>query len=49
MKPSLCHGDLWGGNIQVDVEQTILFQSSAVYGHAEGTFILASKELTTNS
>lgn len=43
IKPSLCHGDLWDGNVQIDVDtkQTILFDSCAFYGHAEGTFILA--------
>ena len=41
IKPSLCHGDLWDGNVQIDVDtkQTILFDSCAFYGHAEGTFI----------
>lgn len=38
IKPSLCHGDLWDGNVQTDVDtgQTILFDSCAFYGHAEG-------------
>lgn len=38
IKPSLCHGDLWDGNVQIDVDtkQTILFDSCAFYGHAEG-------------
>lgn len=40
IKPSLCHGDLWDGNVQTDVDtgQTILFDSCAFYGHAEGKF-----------
>lgn len=38
IKPSLCHGDLWDGNVQTDVNtgQAILFDSCAFYGHAEG-------------
>lgn len=38
IKPSLCHGDLWDGNVQIDVDtnRTILFDSCAFYGHAEG-------------
>lgn len=41
IKPSLCHGDLWDGNVQTDVDtkQTILFDSCTFYGHAEGMFI----------
>ncbi|KAL2285723.1 hypothetical protein FJTKL_07729 [Diaporthe vaccinii] len=37
IKPSLCHGDLWDGNVQMDTDtgQTILFDSCAFYGHAE--------------
>ncbi|KAK2610174.1 hypothetical protein N8I77_003627 [Diaporthe amygdali] len=40
IKPSLCHGDLWDGNVQIDVDtnQTILFDSCAFYGHAEVDF-----------
>lgn len=38
IKPSLCHGDLWDGNVQTDVDtgRAILFDSCAFYGHAEG-------------
>ena len=37
IKPTLCHGDLWDGNIQVDVdtEQPIVFDLCAFYGHNE--------------
>ncbi|KAH9986439.1 Fructosamine kinase-domain-containing protein [Xylariaceae sp. FL0662B] len=37
IKPTLCHGDLWDGNIQMDVEakQPILFDSCCFYGHNE--------------
>ncbi|KAI0600588.1 hypothetical protein F4775DRAFT_544622 [Biscogniauxia sp. FL1348] len=37
IKPSLCHGDLWDGNVQYDVDtkQPILFDSCAFYGHNE--------------
>lgn len=38
LKPSLCHGDLWDGNVQVDrkTNQVILFDPCAFYGHGEG-------------
>ena len=37
IKPTLCHGDLWDGNVQIDVktEQPIVFDSCAFYGHNE--------------
>ena len=37
IKPTLCHGDLWDGNVQVDVEtkQPIMFDSCTFYGHNE--------------
>ncbi|KAI1391832.1 Fructosamine kinase-domain-containing protein [Hypoxylon trugodes] len=37
IKPALCHGDLWDGNIQIDVEtkQPIMFDSCCFYGHNE--------------
>lgn len=37
LKPSLCHGDLWDGNVQIDTatNQVILFDSCAFYGHGE--------------
>lgn len=40
IKPSLCHGDLWDGNIQIDVEsgEPILFDPCAFYGHHEMDF-----------
>ena len=35
--PRLCHGDLWDGNIQVDVDtqQPVMFDPCPFYGHAE--------------
>ncbi|KAI1455462.1 Fructosamine kinase-domain-containing protein [Annulohypoxylon moriforme] len=37
IKPSLCHGNLWDGNIQIDVEtkQPIIYDSCCFYGHNE--------------
>lgn len=37
IKPTLCHGDLWDGNVQIDVntKQPIIFDSCAFYGHNE--------------
>jgi protein-ribulosamine 3-kinase len=37
IKPTLCHGDLWHGNVEIDVntQQLILFDSCAVYAHNE--------------
>lgn len=37
IKPTLCHGDLWDGNVQIDVntQQPIMFDSCAFYGHNE--------------
>ncbi|KAJ6785705.1 hypothetical protein PWT90_08713 [Aphanocladium album] len=40
IKPSLCHGDLWDGNIQfnVDTQQPIIFDPCSFYGHHEMDF-----------
>ena len=37
IKPSLCHGDLWDGNIQMDsvTKQPTLFDPCPFYGHHE--------------
>ncbi len=37
IKPSLCHGDLWDGNIQKDVatDQPVVFDPCPFYGHSE--------------
>ena len=37
IKPTLCHGDLWDGNVQIDVEtkQPVMFDSCTFYGHNE--------------
>ncbi|KAK8013150.1 hypothetical protein PG991_009421 [Apiospora marii] len=37
IKPSLCHGDLWDGNVQIDVDtqQPIMFDAVCFYGHNE--------------
>lgn len=37
IKPTLCHGDLWDGNVQIDVntKQPVVFDSCASYGHNE--------------
>ena len=37
IKPVLCHGDLWHGNIEFDVatQYPIMFDSCCVYGHNE--------------
>ena len=39
IKPVLCHGDLWHGNIEVDLDtqNAIMFDSCCVYGHNECT------------
>lgn len=38
IKPSLCHGDLWDGNVKIDRDtgQIVLYDSCSFYGHAEG-------------
>ena len=37
IKPTLCHGDLWQGNVEIDKStgKPILFDSCAVYAHNE--------------
>ena len=42
IKPTLCHGDLWDGNVQIDVnsKQLVLFDSCAFYGHNESEHIV---------
>ncbi|SPO04701.1 uncharacterized protein DNG_07386 [Cephalotrichum gorgonifer] len=37
IKPTLCHGDLWDGNIQIDVDKKrpIIFDACCFYGHNE--------------
>ncbi|KAK8108955.1 Fructosamine kinase-domain-containing protein [Apiospora sp. TS-2023a] len=37
IKPSLCHGDLWDGNVQIDddTQQPIMFDAACFYGHNE--------------
>ena len=37
IKPSLCHGDLWDGNIQMDVDtqKPVVFDPCPFYGHHE--------------
>lgn len=37
IRPGLCHGDLWDGNIQVDAEtgRVVLFDPCPFYGHGE--------------
>ncbi|KAK4239294.1 Fructosamine/Ketosamine-3-kinase [Achaetomium macrosporum] len=37
IRPSLCHGDLWDGNIQIDMEtgEPVLFDPCPFYGHCE--------------
>ena len=37
IKPTLCHGDLWDGNVQIDVDtkQPVMFDSCTFYGHNE--------------
>ena len=54
IKPTLCHGDLWDGNVQIDVNtrQPIMFDSCAFYGHNEsqygfGQYLLSSIWLTS--
>lgn len=48
IKPTLCHGDLWDGNIQYDVEakQPIIFDACCFYGHSESMdyFIVPLKD-----
>lgn len=40
IKPSLCHGDLWDGNIQIDTEtgEPVIFDPCVFYGHHEMDF-----------
>jgi protein-ribulosamine 3-kinase len=40
IKPSLCHGDLWHGNVGVDrvTNEPILYDPCALYGHNECNF-----------
>ena len=40
IKPTLCHGDLWQGNVEIDVSthQPLLYDSCAVYAHNECGF-----------
>ena len=40
IRPTLCHGDLWQGNVGIDskTHQPILFDSCAVYAHNECGF-----------
>lgn len=37
IRPTLCHGDLWDGNIQVDVDRNrpVIFDACCFYGHSE--------------
>ncbi|KAH7021504.1 Fructosamine kinase-domain-containing protein [Microdochium trichocladiopsis] len=37
IRPVLCHGDLWDGNVQIDVDtqQPIIFDAVCFYGHNE--------------
>lgn len=37
IKPSLCHGDLWDGNIQMDIDtqKRVVFDPCPFYGHHE--------------
>ena len=41
IKPTLCHGDLWHGNVEIDnnTHHLILFDSCTVYAHNECEFI----------
>ena len=41
IKPTLCHGDLSVGNVQIDVNtnQPIVFDSCAFYGHNESQHV----------
>ncbi|KAL9628978.1 MAG: hypothetical protein Q9164_007074 [Protoblastenia rupestris] len=43
IKPTLCHGDLWDGNFQIDEnsQQLIVFDSCAFYGHNEDIVVAA--------
>lgn len=40
IKPSLCHGDLWDGNIQTDTDtgEPVIFDPCVFYGHHEMDF-----------
>lgn len=40
IKPTLCHGDLWDGNIQLDsdTKAPIIFDACCFYGHNESMF-----------
>ena len=47
IKPTLCHGDLWDGNVQIDVDtkQPIMFDSCAFYGHNESQHAVVARTL----
>ncbi|KXJ89902.1 Fructosamine/Ketosamine-3-kinase [Microdochium bolleyi] len=40
VRPVLCHGDLWDGNVQVDAQrgEGVLFDGVCFYGHGESEF-----------
>ncbi|KAK8099905.1 Fructosamine kinase-domain-containing protein [Apiospora kogelbergensis] len=47
IKPVLCHGDLWHGNIEFDVttQDPIMFDSCCVYGHIDLSLMVAPRYL----
>lgn len=51
IKPTLCHGDLWDGNIQTDSdsERPIIFDACCFCGHNESKYNLDWSRISTGT